>query len=128
MCATEARQANTLARDDRALAKEGQIADRYTAAVGNLGEDTMDVRLGGIYVLQWIMQDSRPDQPTDEIEVARQAAASISSALLRPNHLRRSGWAPLDPVITGTVRRSTHHRLMQAVPQRSALTDAVGPM
>ncbi|WP_371621563.1 hypothetical protein OG245_00620 [Streptomyces sp. NBC_01116] len=108
--------------------KEGQITDRYTAAVGNLGEDKMDVRLGGIYALERIMQDSRRDQPTDEIEAARQADASISSALLRPSHLLRSGWAPLDPVITGTVRRSTHHRLMQAVPQRSALTDAVWPM
>ncbi|WP_435598197.1 pentapeptide repeat-containing protein [Streptomyces anulatus] len=59
-----ARQANEQARDDRALAKEGQITDRYTAAVGNLGEDKMDVRLGGIYALQRIMQDSRRDQPT----------------------------------------------------------------
>ncbi|MFD6994118.1 hypothetical protein [Streptomyces sp. NPDC059943] len=52
------------ARDDRALAKEGQITDRYTAAVVNLGSDKMDVRLGGIYALQRIMQDSRRDQPT----------------------------------------------------------------
>ncbi|WP_331755421.1 pentapeptide repeat-containing protein (plasmid) [Streptomyces sp. NBC_00846] len=60
----QAQQANTQARDDRALAKEGQITDRYTAAVGNLGEDQVDVRLGGIYALQRIMQDSRRDQPT----------------------------------------------------------------
>ncbi|WP_326681055.1 pentapeptide repeat-containing protein [Streptomyces sp. NBC_01237] len=60
----QTRQANEQARDDRALAKEGQITDRYTAAVGNLGEDKMDVRLGGIYALQRIMQDSRRDQPT----------------------------------------------------------------
>ncbi|MFI8818001.1 MULTISPECIES: pentapeptide repeat-containing protein [unclassified Streptomyces] len=60
----QAQQANTQARDDRALAKEGQITDRYTAAVGNLGEDKMDVRLGGIYALQRIMQDSHRDQPT----------------------------------------------------------------
>ncbi|MCX4970946.1 pentapeptide repeat-containing protein [Streptomyces sp. NBC_00654] len=60
----QARQATTQARDDRALAKEGQITDRYTAAVGNLGEDKMDVRLGGIYALQRIMQDSHRDQPT----------------------------------------------------------------
>ncbi|MEW2195205.1 pentapeptide repeat-containing protein [Streptomyces microflavus] len=60
----QARQANEQARDDRALAKEGQITDRYTAAVGNLGEDKVDVRLGGIYALERIMQDSRRDQPT----------------------------------------------------------------
>ncbi|MGW3835159.1 hypothetical protein [Streptomyces microflavus] len=33
----QTRQANEQARDDRALAKEGQVTDRYTAAVGNLG-------------------------------------------------------------------------------------------
>ncbi|WP_225995183.1 pentapeptide repeat-containing protein [Streptomyces arboris] len=60
----QTRQAHEQARDDRALAKEGQITDRYTAAVGNLGEDKMDVRLGGIYALERIMQDSRRDQPT----------------------------------------------------------------
>lgn len=60
----QTRQANAQAQDDRALAKEGQITDRYTAAVGNLGEDKMDVRLGGIYALQRIMQDSHRDQPT----------------------------------------------------------------
>ncbi|MFJ3439211.1 pentapeptide repeat-containing protein [Streptomyces cyaneofuscatus] len=60
----QTKQANEQARDDRALAKEGQITDRYTAAVGNLGEDKMDVRLGGIYALERIMQDSRRDQPT----------------------------------------------------------------
>ncbi|MFK8843643.1 pentapeptide repeat-containing protein [Streptomyces sp. Ac-502] len=60
----QAQQANSQAREDRAPAEEGQITDRYTAAVGNLGEDKMDVRLGGIYALQRIMQDSRRDQPT----------------------------------------------------------------
>ncbi|MFH8379295.1 pentapeptide repeat-containing protein [Streptomyces cyaneofuscatus] len=60
----QTRQTNEQAREDRALAKEGQITDRYTAAVGNLGEDKMDVRLGGIYALQRIMQDSRRDHPT----------------------------------------------------------------
>ncbi|MFF7253683.1 hypothetical protein [Streptomyces microflavus] len=60
----QTRQAIEQAREDRALAKEGQITDRYTAAVGNLGEDKMDVRLGGIYALQRIMQDSRRDQST----------------------------------------------------------------
>ncbi|MEU8988651.1 pentapeptide repeat-containing protein [Streptomyces sp. NPDC048558] len=58
------RQTNDNARQDRALAKEGQITDRYTAAVTNLGEDKLDVRLGGIYALQRIMYDSPRDHPT----------------------------------------------------------------
>lgn len=57
-------EANAQARADRALVKEGQITDRYTAAVGNLGAKEMDVRLGGIYALERIMQDSHRDHPT----------------------------------------------------------------
>ncbi|WP_331763459.1 pentapeptide repeat-containing protein [Streptomyces anulatus] len=76
----QAQQANTQARDDRALDKEGQITDRYTAAVGNLGEDKMDVRLGGIYALQRIMQDSRRDQPT----IANVLASYIRTHAAKP--------------------------------------------
>ncbi|MFJ1788065.1 hypothetical protein ACIOML_27630 [Streptomyces anulatus] len=32
--------------------------------MGNLGEDKMGVRLGGVYALHRIVQDSRRDQPT----------------------------------------------------------------
>jgi hypothetical protein len=44
------------------VAQEGQITDRYTKAVENLGEDAIDVRLGGVYALQRIMEDS-PTRP-----------------------------------------------------------------
>jgi uncharacterized protein YjbI with pentapeptide repeats len=49
---------------EQAIAREGQITDRYNAAIGNLGDDSEDVRLGGIYALQRIMQDSPRDQHT----------------------------------------------------------------
>ncbi|MEU6274178.1 pentapeptide repeat-containing protein [Streptomyces populi] len=42
--------------------REGQITDRYTAAINNLGNSSADVRLGGIYALQRIMNDSPRDQ------------------------------------------------------------------
>lgn len=45
-----AQQASTQARGGRALEKEGQITDRYRVALGNLGKDQRDVRLGGIHV------------------------------------------------------------------------------
>ena len=44
--------------------EQGQITDRYNAAITNLGSPSVDVRLGGIYALQRIMQDSPRDQPT----------------------------------------------------------------
>ncbi|MCX4455776.1 pentapeptide repeat-containing protein [Streptomyces sp. NBC_01728] len=54
----------TQAQEGLGLSQEGQITDRYNAAVENLGDEAMDVRLGGIYSLQRIMQDSRRDHPT----------------------------------------------------------------
>ena len=44
--------------------EQGQITDRYTAAITDLGSQSIDVRLGGIYALQRIMVDSSRDQPT----------------------------------------------------------------
>lgn len=46
------------------ITEQGQITDRYNAAITNLGSRSEDVRLGGIYALQRIMQDSPRDQPT----------------------------------------------------------------
>ena len=46
------------------IAEQGQVTDRYNAAITNLGSSSVDVRLGGIYALQRIMDDSPRDQPT----------------------------------------------------------------
>jgi Pentapeptide repeats (8 copies) len=46
------------------VTEQGQITDRYNAAITNLGSASVDVRLGGIYALQRIMEDSPRDQPT----------------------------------------------------------------
>ncbi|MFI1973669.1 pentapeptide repeat-containing protein [Streptomyces wedmorensis] len=51
-------------KDEIRLAEHGQITNRFNVAVQNLGSKTLDVRLGGIYALQRIMQDSTRDQPT----------------------------------------------------------------
>ncbi|KAA6212481.1 pentapeptide repeat-containing protein [Streptomyces albofaciens JCM 4342] len=53
-----------IARDEPSATKEGQITGRYTAAVGRLGEDAVDVRQGGIHALQRIMEDRPRDHPT----------------------------------------------------------------
>lgn len=45
------------------ISEQGQITGRYTAAITDLGSSSVDVRLGGIYALQRIMQDSSRDQP-----------------------------------------------------------------
>jgi hypothetical protein len=45
------------------IAEQGQITDRYNAAITNLGAQSIEVRLGGIYALQRLMQDSPRDHP-----------------------------------------------------------------
>jgi len=46
------------------LSREGQRTDRYSKAVEQLGDEKVEVRLGGIYALERLMRDSRADQPT----------------------------------------------------------------
>ena len=51
-------------RQQLQIAEQGQITDRYNAAITHLGSASTDIRLGGIYALQRLMQDSPRDQPT----------------------------------------------------------------
>jgi hypothetical protein len=46
------------------LTEEGQVTDRYTKAIEQLGSDKLDVRIGGIYALERIAYDSARDHPT----------------------------------------------------------------
>ena len=45
------------------LSREGQVTDRYTKAIEQLGSDKLDVRIGGIYALERIARDSAKDHP-----------------------------------------------------------------
>lgn len=57
-------QAGREATNQLKIAEQGQFTDRYNAAITNLGSRSIEVRLGGIYALQRLMQDSKRDQPT----------------------------------------------------------------
>jgi uncharacterized protein YjbI with pentapeptide repeats len=46
------------------LSREGQVTDRYTKAIEQLGSDKLDIRIGGIYALERIARDSARDHPT----------------------------------------------------------------
>ncbi|MFB6525050.1 pentapeptide repeat-containing protein [Streptomyces sp. NPDC056399] len=50
--------------NEHTLTREGQVTDRYNAAVGNIGDESLEVRLGGIHALHRIMEDSPRDQPS----------------------------------------------------------------
>jgi Pentapeptide repeats (8 copies) len=46
------------------LTQQGQITDRYTKAIEQLGQPELAMRLGGIYALERIAKDSERDHPT----------------------------------------------------------------
>jgi hypothetical protein len=46
------------------LAEQGQITERFTRAIDQLGSAHLDVRLGGIYALERIARDSPNDRAT----------------------------------------------------------------
>ena len=47
-----------------ALALQGQVTDRYSKAIEQLGSEKLDVRIGGIYALERVARDSPRDHPT----------------------------------------------------------------
>ncbi|MFJ1756517.1 pentapeptide repeat-containing protein [Kitasatospora sp. NPDC088134] len=76
----------TQTQETLAVTEQGQITDRFNAAITNLGSETMELRLGGIYALQRIMTDSGRD---------RQAVVDILSAYVRVHSPRPEKAAPV---------------------------------
>ncbi|QIQ01895.1 pentapeptide repeat-containing protein [Streptomyces liangshanensis] len=109
------------ARDDRALAKEGQITDRYTAAVGNLGSDKVDVRLGGIYALERIMQDSRRDHPT----IANVLATYVRTHAAKPAPRSQDVSADIQAALTVLASRDPKYDATFRPNLREAQLDSV---
>ena len=46
------------------VTEQGQVTDRYTKAVGQLGKESSPVRVGGVYALERIGHDSSRDRTT----------------------------------------------------------------
>ena len=67
------------------LSREGQVTDRYTKAIEQLGSDKLDVRIGGIYALERIARDSAKDHPT---------VMEVLTAFIRAHS--REPWPPSD--------------------------------
>ena len=85
--------------DNLRVSQEGQITDRFTRAVDQLGSDDLTVRLGGIYALERIARDSPRDYgPVMEVltAFARQesplpanaAGTPVTAAAVVPEEVR----------------------------------------
>jgi hypothetical protein len=51
-------------RQQHELDRQGQVTERFTRAIDQLGSAQLDIRLGGIYALERIARDSDTDRPT----------------------------------------------------------------
>ncbi|MGA5425146.1 pentapeptide repeat-containing protein [Streptomyces lavendulocolor] len=70
------------------ISEQGHITNRFNAAIGNMGSKSVDVRLGGIYSLQRIMEDSPRDHAT---------IVSVLAAYVREHAPRSAGALQDDP-------------------------------
>ena len=66
------------------VASEGQVTERFTRAIDQLGRESLDVRLGGIYALERITRDSESDRST---------IAEVLTAFVRGH----APWPPSQP-------------------------------
>ena len=76
------------------LSREGQVTDRYTKAIEQLGSDKLDVRMGGIYALERIARDSARDRPV-VLEVLTAFVREHSRQDRDPS--AREHWDPSEP-------------------------------
>lgn len=115
-------------RAQNQLAESGQITDRFNAAVTNLGSfgpQMETVRIGGIYALQRIMQDSPRDQPAviQTLAAFVREHAPLTSATPTPAPTTRDAtadaptrWPPIDVQTALTVLGSRDARHDQGAP------------
>ncbi len=76
----------TLSRRTFELTEQGQVTDRYTKAIEQLGSEKLDVRIGGVYALERVARDSARDHP---------AVMDVLAAFIREHS--HEPWPPSDP-------------------------------
>jgi hypothetical protein len=101
-----------IGRQQLAVSQEGQITERFTRSVAQLGEKSVDVRTGGIYALARVAKDSPPD---------RQAVADILTAFVKVH-------SPWQPTSAGDSESATSKGTEQLVPLRDRSPDVQAAM
>lgn len=116
----QANDARQTANETLRISQEGQITDRFTRAIDQLGSDAPEVRLGGIYALERIARDSAVDgAPVLDILAAfiRQRApwkGDLPSAFATPQ-------STTDHIVASDVRAALlvigrHHPVQEGAP------------
>ncbi|MFG3685460.1 pentapeptide repeat-containing protein [Micromonospora sp. NPDC047740] len=103
---------NEANRKQQELAERGQVTDRFTRAIEQLGSDKLDVRLGGIYALERLMRDSPGD---------RRNLVEVLSAYVR-GHSPRTPAAPKNGAVPSPGVIDPVHPPRPATDVQAALT------
>lgn len=92
-------------------AREGQITERFTRAIDQLGNDKLEIRLGGIYALERIANESEKDYwPIMEILTAYiRENSSLESDNIKHEDIKNQNKISLDiQAILTVIRRRKH--------------------
>ena len=109
--------------DNLRVSSEGQITDRFTSAVDQLGSDQLTVRLGGIYALERIARDSPRDyRPVMEVLTAfvRQESPLPANAAATPV-VAASPPPPDVEAVLGVISRRTPEQVTAELEQGDCL-------
>ena len=120
----EAKRNDERLREQIAIAQEGQITERFTRAVDQLGQpgsDRLDVRLGGLYALERIGHDS----PTHRLAVLEILTAFIRSYAPWPPRLpgQYNADAPINQVPELQIRTPDIQAALTIIGRRSTQKD-----
>jgi len=116
-------QADQWQRRTYELTEQGQVTDRYTKAIEQLGSEKADVRIGGIYALERIARDSEKDHPAVmEVLTAfiREQRPSLDHAA--SGEQERSTWPDVQAAVTVVGRRDAKRDIRRIDLTRADLT------
>jgi uncharacterized protein YjbI with pentapeptide repeats len=110
------------------LSRQGQVTDRYSKAIDQLGSGQIDVRIGGIYALERIARDSARDHPTvmDVLTAFIRDHSNPPPPSDEPASLlqERTALADIQAALTVVGRRDPHRDIQQIRLAGANLTGA----
>jgi hypothetical protein len=105
------------------LTEQGQVTDRYTKAIEQLGSEKLDVRIGGIYALKRIARDSARVHPT-VMEVLTAFIREHSHEQWPPSGQGQSTRPDIQAALTVVGRRDPHRDIRPIELASAALAEA----
>ena len=107
------------------VSRQGQVTDRYTRAIEQLGRDSPELRVGGIYALERIARDSA----TDRLTIVEVLATFIRlRSALSPGTDKRQRPPDLAAKLAAARSMATSARLRDRAPHIQAAITVLGRM